>query len=159
MVFFEMGICLSGVLVLFSGFKYLQIARASRALLTESYQGVYPKSYQENHSAFWIPVLLRVHFMLPKFWFFLIPNFFYNLIILTKLCKIWKLNLDKALLFQRNQVISEKLKTLTSSNYHKVYHFLLEFCTRFLLKNVYKWVFEIFFILFRSWFINENVKN
>ena len=31
--------------------------------------------------------------------------FFYNLIILIKLCKIWYLHLDKALLFPRNQVI------------------------------------------------------
>ena len=34
--------------------------------------------------------------------------FFYNLVILMKLCKIWYLNLDKALLFLRNQVICQK---------------------------------------------------
>ena len=34
--------------------------------------------------------------------------FFYNLVILIKLCKIWYLNLDKALLFLRNQVICLK---------------------------------------------------
>ena len=34
--------------------------------------------------------------------------FFYNLIILIKLCQIWYLNLDEALLFLRNQVICLK---------------------------------------------------
>ena len=48
-------------------------------------------------------------------WFFL-----YNLIILIRLCKIWYLHLYKSLLFTRNQVIClKKLKTVTSSNYHK----------------------------------------
>ena len=62
-------------------------------------------------------------------WFFLV--------ILIKLYKIRYLNLDKALLFPINH-LSEKLKTLTSSNYHKVQYFMLRFYTRFLLKNVYK---------------------
>ena len=82
-------------------------------------------------------------------WFFLV--------ILIKLYKIRYLNLDKALLFPINH-LSEKLKTLTSSNYHKVQYFMLRFYTRFLLKNVYKWMLCIFFILFRSWVINNNVK-
>ena len=81
--------------------------------------------------------------------------FFYNLIILTKLCKIQHLNLDKALLFPRNRLFV--WKTLTSSNYHKVYYFLLKFCTRFLFINVYKTEFGIFYILFKSWVINKNV--
>ena len=34
--------------------------------------------------------------------------FFYNLVILIKLCKIWYLNLDKVLLFPRNWVICLK---------------------------------------------------
>ena len=44
--------------------------------------------------------------------------------------------------FRLNSIISEKpgympekLKTLTSSNYHKVRYFLLKFCTRFLPNN------------------------
>ena len=54
--------------------------------------------------------------------------------------------------------VSEKLKTLASSNYHRVQYFLLKFYTRFLISNVCKRVFGIFFISFRSWVINENVK-
>ena len=51
--------------------------------------------------------------------------------------------------------LSKKLKTLTSSNYRRVYYFLLKFCTRFHLTNVYKRVTGIFF-LFRSWAINKT---
>ena len=36
---------------------------------------------------------------------------------------------------------------------------MLEFCSRFLLNNVYKRMFGIFLILFRSWVINKNLKN
>ena len=46
--------------------------------------------------------------------------------------------------------LSKKLKTLTSCNYHQVYYFMLKFYT--------KRVFGIFFILFRPWVINKNVK-
>ena len=41
--------------------------------------------------------------------------------------------------------MSEKLRTLTSSNYHKVQYFLLKLRTRFLLTNVYKSGFGNFF--------------
>ena len=59
-------------------------------------------------------------------------------------------------LFPRNQVnLSEKLKTLTSFNYRKVYYFLLKFCTRFRLTNVYKSVCDIFKFFFRSWVIDK----
>ena len=69
-------------------------------------------------------------------------------------------NLGKALLFSRNQVfLSEKLKTLTSSNYHRVQYFLLKFRTRFLLTNIYKKLLGIFFILFRSWVVCKNQKD
>ena len=44
------------------------------------------------------------------------------------------------------------MKTLTNSNYHRVQYFLLKLRTRFLLTNVYKRVFVIFFLLFRSFF-------
>ena len=47
-------------------------------------------------------------------------------------------------------ILSENLKTFTSSNYATVQYFLMKLRTRFLLINVYKMVCEIFFILFRS---------
>ena len=78
-------------------------------------------------------------------------SFSYNLVILIKLCKIWYLNLDKTLLFWRNQV------TWQAPNTIKFNIFLLNFCTCFLFNNVYERVFGIFF--FRSWVINKNVKN
>ena len=62
--------------------------------------------------------------------------FLYKLVILIKLYKTRYQNLDK----------------------HKVWYFLLKFCTFFLLNNVYKRVFGIFFILFRSWVICKNKK-
>ena len=49
--------------------------------------------------------------------------------------------------------LSEKLKTLTSPNYHRVQYFLLKLRTFFLLTNVY----EIFFILFRSCVICKKI--
>ena len=55
--------------------------------------------------------------------------------------------------------LSEKLKPLTSSNYHRVQYFLLKLRTRFLHTNVYKRVFGIFFILFRSWVICKIKKD
>ena len=42
----------------------------------------------------------------------------------------------------------EKLKTLTSSNYYRVYYFLLKFCTPLLLNNVYKRMFGVFLFCF-----------
>ena len=61
--------------------------------------------------------------------------------------------------FEKPGILPEKLKTLTSSNYHRVDIFV-EFLHRFpfLLTNVYKRVFGIFFILFRSWVICQNQK-
>ena len=62
-------------------------------------------------------------------------------------------------MFSKNQLLlSEKLKTLTSFNYHRVQYFLLKRCTRSLLTTAYKRVFEIFLILFRSWVISKNQK-
>ena len=66
---------------------------------------------------------------------------------------------QSSIISEKPGYLSEKMKTLTSSNYYKVYHFLLKFCTRFLLNNVCKRIFGIFFILFRSWVINKKVKN
>ena len=80
--------------------------------------------------------------------------------MLIKLCKIRYLNLDKApFISDKPGYLSEKLKTLTSSNLHKVLYFLLKFCTSFLLNNVYKRMCGIFFILLKSYVINKNVKN
>ena len=88
--------------------------------------------------------------------------FFYNL-TLIKLCKIRYLNLDKSLLFPRNQIICLKNWKLwrapTTTFTTKVCHFLLKCCTRFLLPNVCKRVFGISLILFRFWVFNKNVKN
>ena len=41
-------------------------------------------------------------------------------------------------IFEKSGILSENLKTLTSSNYLTVQHFLLKLRTRFLLTNVYK---------------------
>ena len=52
----------------------------------------------------------------------------------------------------------ENLKTLTSSNYPAVQYFLLKLCTRFLLTNFYKRVFEFSLFCLDLWVINKNVK-
>ena len=64
-----------------------------------------------------------------------------------------------SIISKKPRFLSEKLKTLTSSNYHRVWYFLLKFCARFLLSNAYKSVCGVFLILFRSWVINKSVKN
>ena len=64
---------------------------------------------------------------------------------------------QSSIISEKSGYLSEKFKTLTSSNYHKIYYFLMKFCTGFLLNNVCKRVLWIFFILFRSW-VNKNVK-
>ena len=43
-----------------------------------------------------------------------------------------------SIISEKPSFLSEKLKILTSSNYHTVYYFLLKFCARFLLTEVYK---------------------
>ena len=86
--------------------------------------------------------------------------FFYNLVMQIKLYKIQYLNLDKALLFPRNQAICLKNRKLwRAPTTTKFNIFLLKCCTRFLLNNVCKRTFGIFFILLRSWVINKNAKN
>ena len=42
------------------------------------------------------------------------------------------------IVFEKPGILSENLKTLTSSNYPTVQYFLLKLHTRFLLTNVYK---------------------
>ena len=62
------------------------------------------------------------------------------------------------IVFEKPGFLSEILKTLMSSNYHRIQYFLLKLCTRFLLStNIYKRAFAIF--LFRSWVICKNPKN
>ena len=65
---------------------------------------------------------------------------------------------QSSIVFEKPGILSENLKTLTSSNYPTVQYFLLKLRTRFLLTNVYKRVCEIFFISFRSWVICKNLK-
>ena len=55
--------------------------------------------------------------------------------------------------------LSENLKMLTSYNFHRAQYLLLKFCTCFVLNIVYKRVFRIFFVLFRSWVVKKKVKN
>ena len=66
---------------------------------------------------------------------------------------------QSSIISERPEYLSEKLKTLTSSNYHRIQYFLLTFCTRFQVYNAYERVFGIFFILFRSQVIDKNVKS
>ena len=54
---------------------------------------------------------------------------------------------QSSIVFEKPGILSENLKTLTSSNYPTVQYFLLKLRTRFLLTNVYKRVCGIF--LFR----------
>ena len=51
---------------------------------------------------------------------------------------------QSSIVFEKPGILSENLKTLTSSNYLTVQYFLLKLCTRFLLINVYKRVCGIF---------------
>ena len=62
------------------------------------------------------------------------------------------LHLDKALLFPRNQVVCLKLANFDEL---PLQYFLLKFCTRFDLANVYKKPFRNSLTLFRSWVIDK----
>ena len=66
---------------------------------------------------------------------------------------------QRSIVFEKTSILSENMKTLTSSNYPTVQYFLLKLCTRFLLTSVYKEVSQIFFILFRSCFICKHLKD
>ena len=57
---------------------------------------------------------------------------------------------QSSIVFEKPGILSENLKTLTSSNYPTVHYFLLNLRTRFLLTNVYKKASGIFFILLGS---------
>ena len=66
---------------------------------------------------------------------------------------------QSSIVFEKPGFLSEKLKTLTSSNYYRVQYFLLTLCTRFLLTNVYKRVFRIFSILLRLELFAKIIKH
>ena len=51
---------------------------------------------------------------------------------------------QSSIVFEKQGILSENLKTLTSSNYPTVQYFLLKLCTRFVLTNVYKSMCGIF---------------
>ena len=55
-------------------------------------------------------------------------------------------------------ILSENLRTLTSSNYSTVQWISLKLRTRLLFTNVYKRACGTFFILFRSWVICKSCK-
>ena len=57
---------------------------------------------------------------------------------------------QSTIVFEKPDILSENLETLTSSNYPTVQHFLLKLRTRFLLAKVSKAMCGIFLILFRS---------
>ena len=55
---------------------------------------------------------------------------------------------QSSIVFKKPGFLSKKLKTFTSSNYHRFQYFLLKLHICYLLTNVYKRVFENFFCLF-----------
>ena len=65
---------------------------------------------------------------------------------------------QSSIVFEKLGILSDNLKTLTISNYPTVQYFLLKLHTRFLLANVYKRVWGIFFIPFISWLLCKNLK-
>ena len=52
---------------------------------------------------------------------------------------------ESSIVFKKLDILSENLKTLTSSNYPTVQYFMLKLRTRFLLANVFKRVCGGFF--------------
>ena len=85
--------------------------------------------------------------------------FFYNLVILVKTYEIRYLNLDKALLFPRNQAICLKnWKLWRAPTTTKFDIFCWNFAHFPTWQCLQKRVRD-FFISFRSWVINKNIKN
>ena len=85
----------------------------------------------------------------------LIPAFIHATVIQNSMPKFGQ----SYIISEKPGRLSEKVKFLTSLKCHKVQYFLLKFCTRILLNNVYERMLGIFFILFRSRVIDKNVKN
>ena len=69
-----------------------------------------------------------------------------------------KKNRQSSIAFEKHGILFENLENLTSSNYPRVQLFQLEFCTRFPLTSVFKTVFEIFVVFFRSSVISKILK-
>ena len=65
---------------------------------------------------------------------------------------------QSSIVFEKPGILSGNLKTLTSSNYPTVQYFLLKRCTRFLLTNVYKRVWDFFFFFYLDLELFEKVK-
>ena len=72
---------------------------------------------------------------------------------------------QSSIVFEKPGILSENLKTLTSSNYATVQYFLLKLRTRFLITNVYKSVWGIFLFclglelfakLKKTWFLHTG---
>ena len=72
---------------------------------------------------------------------------------------------QSSIVFERPGILSENLKTVTSSNYPTVQYFLLKLRTRFLLTNVYKRVcgiflfcldLELFEKIKKTWFLHTR---
>ena len=92
--------------------------------------------------------------------------YFFYVYFAFKLARVVNINLFFMDWFRQSSIVSEKpgylaekLKTLTSSSYHRVQYILLKLRISSLLTNFYKTVLGIFFILFRSWVICKNKKN
>ena len=86
--------------------------------------------------------------------------FFYNLVLLIKLCKIGYLNWDKVLLFPRNHVICFKnWKFWRAPTTIQFNIFCWNFAHVSHVTTSTKWSSGFFSILFRSWIIKKNVKN
>ena len=86
--------------------------------------------------------------------------FFINLVILMKLYKIRYPNLDKPLLFPRKQAICLKNWKLWRAPTTLEFNiFCWNFARVSYLTMSTKGCSGFFFILFRSWVINKNVKN
>ena len=62
-----------------------------------------------------------------------------------------------SIFFKKQEILSEKSKTLTSSNYHRV-KFLAEILYTFPTYQCLKKDVQDFFVLFRTWVICKNLK-
>ena len=66
---------------------------------------------------------------------------------------------QSSIAFEKPCFLSEKLKLLTSSNYHRVQYFLLKLCTLFLLTDSQKRVVGIFFLFSLDLELFAEIKN
>ena len=89
--------------------------------------------------------------------------FFYNLVILIKLCKNQYLNLDRALLFQETKLFVWKIENFDELQLPQSLIFFAEILHMFpnwqCLQNGVRDFFVVVVCLFRFWVINKNVKN